>query len=183
MKKLLLPILMMLVLSACDNEEVETDEKFIAWRDSIGNISCTAIITISNETAVAEYELLCDYSSDNCTVTVLSPEDIAGITASRTGDETAIEYDGLMLSLGSLDDFSPINALPSMIDAIKSAHLELAYEEENEGVLINVFELSLDDENKIRLWCIAETMTPIHTEFENKGYTGIKAEIINWNLE
>ncbi|MGE4354460.1 MAG: hypothetical protein AB7D36_10315 [Oscillospiraceae bacterium] len=181
MKRAILPALMIALLCACGSTG-ETETKFTQWREDISSVELCAVVTTTQGDSAAEYELSCSYSPETCTVEIIAPESLAGVTASRSGDETELEYDGLILSLGAMDGITPINALPELLDAIINGHLELSYEEPDGDDTLIAAELTLGDTVTVRLWLEPEQMTPLRAAFESDGNGDIKAEITKWNI-
>lgn len=182
MKKLLLSALMIASLCGCSQQEVSEETEFEQWRSTVLNVQCAAIVTVSQENTVAQYEQSCEYEQGVCSVMITAPENIAGIHASRTGADTQIEYDGLLLSLGEVGAMTAINAIPTVIDGIVGAHLELCYNENDGETELICAVLGLDDENKIQVWLDAESLCPTYAELLQNGRAGIKLEFTKWDL-
>ena len=69
-------------------------------------------------------------------VTVTAPESVAGITARIRKGEALLEYDGLGLSLGELDDsgLTPVSALPALLKCLKEGYIaDCAWSEAADG--------------------------------------------------
>ena len=181
MKRAILPILMMALLCACGSTGGQK-EKFESWRQELDSVSVTALVTISQEQQTASYELRCDWTPESSRVEVLSPETIAGVTASRTGGDTRLEYDGLILGLGELGDISPVSALPELLDAIHGGYAELCYEEtmgDEKGMGV---QFSPDNGVTVRLW-LDKQMRPVHADFSQDGSADITVSVTDWSME
>ena len=181
MKRAILPALMIVLLSACVTKGA-TEADFKQWRDSINSVDLCATVTITQGDSAADYDLSCSYSPESCILEIISPETLAGVTASRSAKETQIEYDGLILSLGEMDGVSPINALPQLIDAIIEGHLEMCYLESVDEEKLIAAQLTIGDATTVHLWLEPESMTPVRAEFESGGNADIKAIITQWNI-
>lgn len=54
----------------------------------------------------------CDRTKDTATTTVMAPEELAGLSATVTGEKLLIQYDGPALAAGVGDTVSPANCSP-----------------------------------------------------------------------
>ena len=54
----------------------------------------------------------CDRTKDTATTTVMAPEELAGLSATVTGEKLLIQYDGPALAAGVGDTVSPANCIP-----------------------------------------------------------------------
>ena len=59
------------------------------------------------------------------TLTITAPENIAGVTARILEGETALEYDGMQVETGPLDDsgMSPVDAVPVLMDYVQEGFI------------------------------------------------------------
>ena len=85
---------------------------------------------------VYDYTLDLSVSGEEIVLTVTEPELIAGVTARTEVGKTVLEYDGLCLEKGPLDNsgLTPISALPAMLRAVREDYLT-AYNFEEDGSL------------------------------------------------
>ncbi|MGI5976670.1 MAG: hypothetical protein ACOX68_03090 [Candidatus Limivicinus sp.] len=181
MKRLYLPLLisLCLLLSGCSDSELkEKCENFSTETSARENLSFTSKLRAEYDNRTNEFIL--EYSSDpqGCTVRVVSPEIIRGITARAADGETALEFDGLRLDTGELDDFglSPVSALPLLEDAVCSSYIDSVWEENGE-----IVEMLIPSDNlSIELHFDKYTMTPVHAEFISGGRVRVFADIKNW---
>lgn len=179
MKRAILPALMIALLCACSSAEKQ-EEEFDAWRQTLNAASAMALVTISQDGLAAEYELKCDWTPEESRVEVLAPEVIAGVTASRSGADTRLEYDGLILSLGQLGEISPVSALPALMDTIRTGYVELCYTEHAEDGDLLAVEFSPENGLIVRLW-LDEDMVPVCADFSADGIAEIKITVSDWS--
>ena len=115
MKKLYMPLIVCiaLMLTACgggaSRRSVEEFSQELRERE---DLRFTSRIRAEYDDRCAEFTLEYISGSDGCTVTVISPDIIKGVSAHVKAGETALEYEGVMLDTGMLDDFglSPMSA-------------------------------------------------------------------------
>ena len=75
----------------------------------------------------------CDRTKDTATTTVMAPEELAGLSATVTGEKLLIQYDGPALAAGVGDTVSPANCIPYLLRALA------------EGYVLEVGEETLED--------------------------------------
>ena len=70
------------------------------------------------------YTLLCAYTPESSTVTVLAPANLAGISATVSSGELKLTYEDISLDAGSCSAaaVSPVAALPRLVAAVTAAY-------------------------------------------------------------
>ncbi len=180
MKKLLLPLALVfcLLLSACGNAAQQRYLDFsreLAGRDTL---SFTAELTASYPDRSAAFTLRYALENGVQRVTVLSPASISGISARVEQGGTALEYDGLILDTGDLDDYglSPMSALPLLADALCRGHADAFWTQEDEDVV----KILYDDHTDVQVW-FSDGMIPSHAELICDGTVTVACDIKNWS--
>jgi len=73
------------------------------------------------------YEYTLDVAADETemVLTIAAPELVAGTTARIRAGETFLEYDGVCVETGPLneDGLTPISAVPALLEAVRSAYI------------------------------------------------------------
>ena len=99
------------LLAACGGEAGtgnNTDELALDIRaDYLSMSGCTARMDVTADYGerVYTYTLDLSYQKDgDTTLAVVAPEEVAGVTARLSGEETFLEFDGVSLETGPLDD-------------------------------------------------------------------------------
>lgn len=181
MKKLCLSFVLCaaMLLSACSGAAARGRvESFSEALCAAEALSFQARVRAEYDDKTAEFTL--EYASDEggCYVTVLSPEMIKGVRAHISDGSTALEYEGVRLDTGALDDFglTPMSALAIMVDALRDGYLDSVWEEGD--VLSALFIPS--DELGVELRLDKYTLTPIGAEISSGGRVRVFAEIENW---
>ena len=181
MKRGILFILMIGLLCACAPSEKQ-EEEFCHWRQTLNAVSVTAEVSICQNKQAGTYTLQCDWTPEESHVEVLSPEAIAGVTASRTNENTQLEYDGLLLSLGELSGITPVSAVPELLDRICSGYIELCYTEAADRGSITAVQFVEEQGITLRLW-MDSNMCPIRADFTQDKNAEIAISITEWNIE
>lgn len=134
------------------------------------------------------FTLDCAYDRDgNSAVTVTAPEELAGITASVSGEDLTLTYGDLSLSAGMLTDLCPANCLPWLLKAASSGYVL----EEGREVLgeTGCLRLALDttapsgDKVVIAAWFDDETLDPVYAEFTIADHLVMSAEITSFRAD
>lgn len=101
-----------------------------------------AEITCHLETENRTFTVSCDWTPTGAGTTVTAPEALAGLTASVSGEDLTVSYDGAALSAGSLRDVAPANCLPWLLHAVAEGYLAEAGRETLDGA--DCLRLALD---------------------------------------
>ena len=181
MKKfcLSLTLCLCLLMSGCGGREFAKAREDLAARlDEAECLSFTANIRAEYENKTARFTLSYYEDSDGGKVTVLAPQLIAGVTARIEPGSTSLEYDGVCLGTGELDDFglSPMSALPMLVQALREGGMNTGWSEGG----FTVLELQSCDELVCTVWFDGEAMTPQQAELASDGRVKVFVEISDW---
>ena len=184
MKRVILPVLMItLLLAACGGAAVE--EQVEARRDALGaaeQISFTAEVTADLGSEVFESTLACTATPEGVTMEVISPELVAGVTATAGAGETALEYGSVQLLVGAIDAPGPFSALPLLCEALRSGHVIRAWSEDG----LVAAEFYAGDERGLTVWFTGDGLTPAHAELYSGSADGralVRCEIRDFVVE
>ena len=181
MKKLYLPIIAVaaLLMSSCGGSPARSGfESFSKELCEQENLSFTSRVRAEYDDRCAEFTLAYTADSEGCTITVVSPEIIRGVSAHVRAGETALEYGGVILDTGMLDGFglSPMSALPVMVEAMKTAYIDSAWEADGQLAAM----LAASDELNVEVHLDKYTKTPVSAELSSNGRVRVFAEISGW---
>ena len=143
MRKLLLCVLMMTLLTGCGAPKVsEAEELALAIRgEYLAMDRCTlqAAITADYGQRVYQYEMAAAINGEETILTLSAPETVAGFTARLTGEDSLLEFDGVSVETGTLDGngLTPVSALPALLEAARSGYIISCALEEG-GALLRV---------------------------------------------
>lgn len=133
-----------------------------------------AEVTFRNGSDERCFTLQCDYTPDKAQVTVTAPETVAGVTATVTGEDLTLNYDGESLSVGDMGALSPLASLPQLLRAIASGYvLEEGQETlEDTSCCRLVLDTTIGGEAvTCSVWIDEETLLPRYGEFSVDGET------------
>lgn len=181
MKRHFIPLLLTfcLLLSACGANAAET--RFKSFSQELAEqdtLSFTAKVRAEYEDRTLYFTLKYDQTPAGCTVTVMEPELIAGIRARLTAGGSSLEYEGLIVDTGNLDNYglSPLSSLPRLVEAMKSGHLESFWAEND----LSVVQLILDDHLYANVSFEPSSMLPVRGELVSDGRVTVVCDIENW---
>ncbi len=181
MKRVSLALLLAfcLLLTGCQGKENE--KRFFAFSDKLNRtdaLSFTAELRAEYADRTLSFTLGYEKGSEGETVSVVKPEQIAGIRARRAAGKDTLEFEGLILDPGPLDPYglTPMSALPSLVEALCSGHLDSHWEES--GAL--VYRLILDDHVSASVWFEPESMTPHYAELQSDDTVRVFCTIDDW---
>ena len=181
MKKFCLSIslCLCLLMSGCGGREFAKAREDLAARlETAACLSFTANVRAEYEHKTARFTLSYYEDAEGGKVTVLAPQLIAGVSARIEPGSTSLEYDGVCLGTGELDDFglSPMSALPMLVQALKDGDMNAGWTESG----CTVLELQSTDELVCTVWFTSEDMTTRQAELRSDGRVKVFAEISDW---
>ncbi len=183
-KRILLPLLCAaLLLSGC-GEKTSNGAEIQRQYGLIATAQMEAEVTFHNRGEERCFTLLCDYTPEKSTVTVTAPETVAGITATVTGEEMTLQYDGESFSVGDVGAVNPVAALPQLLRALAEGYL---LEEGRESIeYIPCYRLVLDTDfgaaaAVCTVWIDQETLLPRYAEFAVDGETVLDVNMLSFS--
>lgn len=168
-KTMLFALMLMLLLTACGGKE-ETNEvtRLQQQYASVTSATMEAEITCHYDDEVRTYTLLCAYTPEKSTITVLSPENLSGITAQVENGMLTLHYDDISMDAGtySAAAVSPVVAIPKLMEAAAWGYPAQQSEEMlGERACIRLgCDLSNEPETLYTTWFDRETLLPMRSE-------------------
>ena len=147
-------------------------------------ISFSAEITAETEGAEFVCSADCRSSADTVELTVLAPALIAGVTARVTPEGAALQYGGAQLALGPLTGsaLTPMTALPVLIDALRTGHVERVWREhtpEGERFVVSL----LRGEDETITVCFDDAGAPTDAALAVAGRTVLHCALSDWRTQ
>ena len=173
-KALLFAPMLMLLLTACGGGgEKDIAANLQQQYAAVSAATLEADVTCHYEGEERTYTLLCAYTPEKSNITVLSPENLAGISATLEGETLTLSYDDISLDAGSYSaaSISPVAALPKLMAAAATGYLTEQSEEtvSDRPCLRLAFDLSEDEETLYTTWFDQETLLPLQSEISADG--------------
>ena len=173
-KALLFAPMLMLLLTACGGgEEKDPVGELQRQYAAVESAVMEADITCHYEDEVRTYTLLCDYTPAKSTVTVLSPTNLAGISATVADGTLSLSYEDISLDAGgySAAAISPVAALPKLMTAAASGYVTERSEETlgERPCLRLACDLPDDEGTLYTTWYDQQTLLPLRSEISSDG--------------
>ena len=172
-KALLFAPMLMLLLTACGGEEKDPAAELQAQYAKLAGAVMEAEVSCHYADEDRAYTLLCDYAPERSTVTVLSPANLAGISATVENGTLTLSYEDISLDAGgySAAAISPVAALPKLMQAAASGYVtEKSEETVGERPCLRLACDLPDDEGTVyTTWFDQETLLPLRSEISAEG--------------
>ena len=187
-------ILSLLLLTSCGGgkEHNQAEELALTIRGeylALEQLSANVAITADYGQRVYDFALTAQVSGEEMVLTLTEPEWVAGLTARITGEEGQLEYDGLILELGSLDgaELSPMSALPELLEAARGGYIaQCALEEGEDGQLLRVHCADPDETPgegvETTLWFAPDTHALVRGEISVDGLRVIQCTCLEFTM-
>lgn len=174
-----------LLLAGCGKKTASQAESLRQRYREMQAAHMEAEITCHLETENRTFTVSCDWPPTGAGTTVTGPEDLAGLTASVSGEELTVSYDGAALSAGSLRDVAPANCLPWLLRAMEEGYLVDAGQETLEG--LDCLRLALDTTapgGKVlcTVW-LGGDGAPLYAEFSQDSRVVLTARLLSFTSE
>lgn len=172
-KALLFALMLILLLTACGGEESDPATTLQQQYAAVAGATMEAEITCHYDDEVRSYTLLCAYTPEKSTVTVLAPEKLSGISASVENGMLTLSYEDISLDAGtySAAAISPVVALPKLMEAAAWGYpAEQSEETVGERTCIRLgCDLSDEPGTLYTTWFDRETLLPLKSEIIADG--------------
>ena len=172
-KAMLFALMLTLLLTACGGEEKDPVGELQRQYAAVTAATMEADITCHYDEEDRAYTLLCAYTPESSTVTVLAPANLAGISATVSGGELKLTYEDISLDAGSCSAaaVSPVAALPRLMAAAASGYPAETGEEDVDGRkgLRVAFDLADEEGTLYATWFDQETLLPLRSEISAGG--------------
>ena len=165
--------MLMLLLTACGGEEKDLAAELQGQYASVEAATMEADIACHYDDEVRIYTLQCAYTPTGSTVTVLSPEELSGISATVEAGTLTLSYEDISLDAGrySAAAISPVAALPKLMEAAAWGYpAEQSEETVGERPCIRLgCDLSDEPGTVYTTWFDKETLLPLKSEIAVDG--------------
>ena len=185
MRRILLPVLCLLLLCGCSGTREQAEElqnHCATWK----NVRMEAEIICHLEGESRSYTVLCTCDEQGATTTITAPEEVAGISATVTDGELLVNYGGAALSAGTPPVLSPANCIPLLLHAAAEGYLLEHGAETMDG--LECLRLALDttasDGKKIlcTVWFETAGGVPRYAEFSRDGVVKLTLRTLSFEI-
>ncbi len=181
-----------LVLTACGGQGGEGSARERAGAiqsqyQDMESFSVQVELTADYGQRIYTFGLTAEGDGEETVLTLTQPELLAGVTARTDGEDNVLEYDGLILETGPLDEegLSPLSAIPVMLAAAGEGYItECLWAEED------VLQVRLGDPERVSgqgreilLWFASDTGALIQGEIWSDGARVIQCAYTDFTKE
>lgn len=195
MRKLLFCVpMMILLLAACGGGTAggsEEETLALAIRGEylkMTSWAATAEITADYGQRVYQYTMSVEASDEETALVITAPETVAGITARLKGKDSLLEYDGVAVETGPMDQqgLTPVSAVPALLKEARSGYMRACALEED-GALLRMDCGDPEGEPgrgvETTLWFDADTHALTRGEIRVDGFRAILCEFTQFTKE
>ncbi len=172
MKKIGAVILGLLLLCGCGSRQEQSKEiqqKFGALEQV--TMEAEAVVHLAEENR--SFTVRCLWEPEGATSTILAPEELKGLSATVSGENLMVHWDGAALAAGRQQVLSPAACIPWLLHAAAEGYPSEIGNEVIDGA--NCLRMALDttapDGEKIlcTIWFTKDGFVPCYTEFSSGG--------------
>ena len=182
-----------LALSACGGGATGAEQLALDIRgEYLAMEGCSAELAVTADYGqrVYEYGLTLEYRREGeCVLTVISPEAVAGVTARLKDGSGSLEYDGVWVETGPLDEdgMSPMDAVPVLLEYAREGFIaECAMEEWEQTQVLRVIcrdpEAQAGTGRECSLWFDPDSHALLRGELSRDGYTVIQCAFADFQM-
>lgn len=183
-KTAVLMMLLCLSLSACGGTENRMQEALQFRTDLLASAGCEfeAELTAQGETEVYTCTLQCVLTPEGVAeVTVLAPEEIAGVTATVSSDGAKVSYDGVQVDFGALSSSVTPVGTPGLLYAAWTGGYISTAGVDSDATLARYLLGSGSAERQVDTWFSADG-TPSACEVIEDGTVVIQCQLRNFHM-
>lgn len=183
------PMMMALLLSGCSGISEAEELARTIRTECLNGTAWTAEVAITADYGqrIYQYELTAAWNGEETTLILTEPETVSGMTACLRDGAGQLEYEGVILETGPLDEdgLSPLSAIPLLWETARSGYLASCGMEEEAGLLRLD---SGDPEGKpgqgreVTLWFDADTRALTAGEIRVDGFRVIRCEFADFTM-
>lgn len=188
----MIALLCALALCGCVGEEADNDLALELRSDFLAMEDCSGSMTVTADYGERIYTYGVDFTSnkkDGTTLRLTAPEEVAGITAKIAAGETWLEFDGIQIETGPLNDdgLSPLDALPAILTAVQSGYIaetnsERAGERDTLRLCCRDPEREPGEGPETVLWFDKEQKTLLRGELRQDGASILQCEFSSFDM-
>ena len=186
MKKVWVLVLGLLLLCGCGSRQDQAEEiqqKYAALEKV--TMEAEAVVHLAEENR--SFTVRCLWEPEGATTTILAPEELKGLSATVSGEDLMVIWDGAALAAGRQQVLSPAACIPWLLHAAAEGYLVEVGNEVIEGM--ECLRLALDttapDGEKIlcTIWFTKDGFVPCYTEFSSGGTVVLTLRTLSFAAE
>lgn len=187
MKKLGIALLCLCCLLCACQSGVSEAENLQQQYGQVRRAEMEAEITCHLEQENRSFTVQCVYDKDTGGVTTITaPKEVAGISATVSGEDLSVEWNGLSLAMGEAVEISPANCLPWLLRAAATGYIvDCGQEtvEQTDCLRVGLDTSGRDGKVLCTAWFDRETLTPCYMEFSRDDRVILSAKMLSFTWE
>lgn len=182
----MISLLLLCLLCGCTGADSDNDLTLELRSDFLSREGCSGVMELTADYGQRVYAYTVEFDGtvkDGMTLAITEPEEVAGVTASIREGQTYLEYDGVRLETGPVNEegLSPLDALPTFLTAMESGYIAETGSErmgETEVLRICCRDPETDPGQGLEtvLWFDKAQKTLLRGEVRSDGFTVIQCE-------
>ena len=164
-------------LCACSSKTDLLKDAITHEYEDVSSLELRADITADCGDRIFEYGMKYEGSAESGTITVVSPELIAGLRVKTdfASGAASLLYDGAELMAEELDGdgLTAVSAIPAMLERWKNGYVSEAAGELLGGVKYAALTYPISGETTLKTWFDPDTLLPYRAEISASGKTVI----------
>ena len=187
MKKIcLLALCLSLLLCGCGRGEEEAVRAVQSRWAAAQKVNAQAEVTCHFDGGSRSFTVSAVWEPAGATTTILAPEEVAGISATVTGEELLLRYEGAALSAGVPVVLSPAACVPYLLRSVAEGYLLDCGSEaiDAQACLRAAFDTTAPDGTKIlcTVWLDEQSGAPVYTEFSTDGAVVLTIRMLSFEM-
>ena len=182
----MISLLLLCLLCGCTGADSNNDLTLELRSDFLSREGCSGVMELTADYGQRVYAYTVEFDGtvkDGMSLVITAPEEVAGITANIREGQTYLEYDGVRLETGPVNEegLSPLDALPTFLTAMESGYIAETGSEmmgETEVLRICCRDPETDPGQGLEtvLWFDKAQKTLLRGEVRSDGFTVIQCE-------
>lgn len=182
----MISLLLLCLLCGCTGADSDNDLTLELRSDFLSREGCSGVMELTADYGQRVYAYTVEFDGtvkDGMTLAITEPEEVAGVSASIREGQTYLEYDGVRLETGPVNEegLSPLDALPTFLTAMESGYIAETGSErmgETEVLRICCRDPETDPGQGLEtvLWFDKAQKTLLRGEVRSDGFTVIQCE-------
>lgn len=182
----MISLLLLCLLCGCTGADSDNDLTLELRSDFLSREGCSGVMELTADYGQRVYAYTVEFDGtvkDGMTLVITAPEEVAGITANIREGQTYLEYDGVRLETGPVNEegLSPLDALPTFLTVMESGYIAETGSEmmgETEVLRICCRDPETDPGKGLEtvLWFDKAQKTLLRGEVRSDGFTVIQCE-------
>lgn len=182
----MISLFLLCLLCGCTGADSDNDLTLELRSDFLSREGCSGVMELTADYGQRVYAYTVEFDGtvkDGMTLVITAPEEVAGITANIREGQTYLEYDGVRLETGPVNEegLSPLDALPTFLTAMESGYIAETGSEimgETEVLRICCRDPETDPGQGLEtvLWFDKAQKTLLRGEVRSDGFTVIQCE-------